>query len=90
MCTYCKRPPAQPLSPAEVEEFKSEGWQELLIDIDGKTYNREDCYSCDGCELVTPDAHDLEEGFCEDCTREGEEEREHQRQLRSDYYASVL
>ena len=85
-----KRPDAEPLGDSELEEAKQEDWLELVVELDGEKYNSEDLYACDGCENWHVSASELEEGFCPECIIEGEEEAEHQRQLRSDYYASVL
>ena len=86
-----RRPDAKPLGAEELAEAKEEGWEELVVEVDGEKYNSEDLYSCDGCDEWHVSHSDLDEdGYCEDCAQEAREEAEHMRQLRSDYYASVL
>lgn len=91
MCKHCRKPDAEPLSAEAIQELRDEDCAELLVELDGQTYNSEDLYRCDGCQEWHVSAHDLDEdGYCEDCAEEAREEAKHQRQLRSDYYASVL
>jgi hypothetical protein len=40
----------EPLSLAEIAEFASSGWLELLIDHEGKTYSTETIWSCVECD----------------------------------------
>ena len=80
----------QPLDDEELGDFVEEGFIDLIVFIDGEPYNSEDLRACDGCELYY-----LEEGLdddllCEECAKEAAEWAEGMRQLRSDYYASVL
>lgn len=85
------RGPAQPLTQDEVDELHAEGAAELVVMVDGQPYNDEDLHHCGGCGLRTPYRLDLDDdGLCPDCAAEADAEEEHIRQLRSDYYASVL
>lgn len=94
MCNYCKHPQAQPLSAEEVQEFKDEGWTELLVELDGKTYNDEDLYHCDNhkeCGFKTADYHDLDEdGLCEECAEGAREYEAYVEDVRWTYRHSVL
>jgi len=78
----------EPLDDEEVAEFEAAN---LVVVIDGKPYNREDLYSCDVCELVTPDPADIDEnGLCEHCAEEARKEAKHIEELRADWRASQL
>lgn len=98
MCTYCPstriRKPAQPLTAEEVQEMKDEGLQELLVELDGKTYNDEDLYRCDGfeqCKFRTPDPSDLDDdGLCEGCAEDAREYAAYVEDVRWTYRHSVL
>lgn len=88
---FRSRPDAKPLTPECVQELIDEDCAELIVELDGAKYNGEDLYSCDGCERRFVSHSDLDEdGYCETCAEEARDEAAHQRQLRSDYYASVL
>lgn len=58
MCQSCRRPEAQPLTAEQVQELRDEDLGELLVELDGKTYNSEDLYHCDNfkeCGFRTAD-----------------------------------
>jgi hypothetical protein len=40
----------EPLTPADIAEFASSGWLELLIDNAGKTYSTETLWVCVECD----------------------------------------
>lgn len=63
----------QPLSPADIAEFASSGWLELLIDNDGKTYSTETLWVCVECDDYIFKADDRGENhkgesLCDYCT----------------------
>ncbi|QXN72345.1 hypothetical protein RCSIMONEHASTD_16 [Rhodobacter phage RcSimone-Hastad] len=93
MCTYCKHPQAQPLTAEEVQELKDEDLSELLVELDGKTYNDEDLYHCGGddCSFKTADYHDLDDdGLCEECAEGAREYAAYVEDVRWTYRHSVL
>lgn len=94
MCTACKHKPAQPLTAEEAQELRDEGLSELPVEIDGKTYNDEDLYHCDGfkeCGFRTPDYHELDDdGLCEACAEGAREHAAYVEDVRWTYRHSVL
>lgn len=78
-------PDAEPLGPDDIAELRAEA-PELLVTIDGKTYNVEDCYSCDGCGEKSPDRWEFDEDMlCRECAIEATYERDHIREISSPY-----
>lgn len=94
MCQACRHKPAQPLDEQSIKELKDEGLEELLVTIDGKTYNDEDLYHCDNhkeCGFKTPDYHDLDDdGLCEACAEGAREYAAYVEDVRWTYRHSVL
>ena len=83
--------PAIPITDEDATELRTEGLGELVVKINGSLYCSEDLYICMDCGMKTPDCGDLDDdGLCETCSSEICDEIDHMRQLRSDYYASIL
>lgn len=89
---YPSRPTiAQPLTADDLADLRESGMNGLIQEIGGKLYLDEDLAKCEGCDLKTVDRMDFnEDGFCEACAKDQEVEREHMRQLTSDYYRSRI
>ncbi len=65
----------EPLTPADIAEFASSGWLELLIDHEGKTYSTETIWSCVECDDYIFKADERGENWngeslCEHCAGE--------------------
>jgi hypothetical protein len=65
----------EPLSPADIAEFASSGWLELLIDNEGKTYSTETLWVCVECDDYIFKAAERGENWngeslCEHCAGE--------------------
>lgn len=93
MCTYCRHPQAQPLSAEEIQELKDEDQSELLVELDGKIFNSEDLYYCDGddCGFKTADYHDLDDDkLCPECAEGAREYAAYVDDVRWTYRHSVL
>lgn len=91
MCKHCRKPDAEPLSAEAIQEFRDEDCAELLVELDGQTYNSEDLYRCDGCQEWHVSAHDLDDdGLCEECAEGAREYAAYVEDVRWTYYASVL
>ncbi len=94
MCQACRHKPAEPLDEQSIKEFKEEGWQDLLVELDGKTYSDEDLHHCDNfkeCGFRTPDYHELDDdGLCEACAEGAREYAAYVEDVRWTYRHSVL
>jgi hypothetical protein len=65
----------EPLTPADIAEFASSGWLELLIDNAGKTYSTETLWVCVECDDYIFKAAERGENWngeslCEHCAGE--------------------
>ena len=94
MCQSCRKPQAQPLSAVEIQELKDEDSSELLVELQGQTFNSEDLYHCDNfkeCGFRTPDYHDLnDDGLCEGCAEGAREYAAYVEDVNWTYWHSVL
>ena len=79
---------AKPLTPEEAAELAEEG---LVVQIDGKPYNKEDLHRCSECRGHFVYASDLDcYGECEDCASESREAEDSRAELAADWRASRL
>lgn len=63
----CERVATPLVDPIDIDETEKLG---LLVVIEGKKYNREDLYACDGCDEVYVNLSYLDYyGHCPDCAR---------------------
>ena len=93
MCKLCCREEAQPLTAESLTEFREEGLSELLVELEGKTYNDEDLYHCDNykeCGFRTSSYHDLNDGLCEVCVEEAKEYTAYVEDVQWGYRNSIL
>lgn len=94
MCTHCKHPTAKPLTAEEVKELQDEDCGELVVQLNGQSYNSEDLYHCDNhkeCGFKTADYHDLDDdGLCEGCAEGAREYAAYVEDVNWTYWHSVL
>lgn len=94
MCNLCHREEAQPLTTESITEFREEGLSELLVELEGKTYNDEDLYHCNNykeCGFRAIKPHDLNgDGLCEVCEEDAKEYAAYVEDVQWGYRNSVL
>lgn len=93
MCTHCKHPEAKPLTTEEVKELQDEDCGELVVQLNGQSYNSEDLYYCDNhkeCGFKTADYHDLDDKLCEICAECAREYEAYVEDVNWTYRHSVL
>lgn len=81
---------AEPLDNEALGDLIEDRPDDLIL-LDGQPFDASDLCTCDGCNLFFRTRNDLDEdGLCEDCAREADEEAEHIRIERAIYRCSVL
>ena len=74
----------KPLTDEEIQDFKNDELDYLLVEINGKIYNDEDLHRCAWCGFKTIDRFDLNDNMlCKDCNEEDVEWKSYGNYVRS-------